>query len=86
MKESAATFPSLDRAIARKEPPPGPAWLRTREGRRYVWELGLIIVIKLVLLGVLWLAFILPWEGRTVSPGAVVQQPHPTASSAAPHD
>ena len=59
MTEGATVSPSHG---AGAHPPPsrssGAGWFRTREGRRYGWELALVIVMKLVLLGVLWLLFV----------------------------
>ncbi len=49
------------------------SWFRTREGRRYGTEIGLIIVVKLALLAALWVVLIHPWP-RAVAPAAAVQQ------------
>jgi len=62
------------------------AWFGTREGRRYGWELGLVIVAKLVLLVVLWLVLIELWPRPPTPPAAVVQQIYLPAVPAARHD
>jgi hypothetical protein len=49
-------------------------WFHTREGRRYGWEIALIIAVKLMLLIVLWFVFIKPWPPATTPPAAVVHQ------------
>ena len=61
------------------------AWFRTREGRRYGWELALIIVVKMALLIVLWFVFIEPWS-RTATPPATVVHQFYTAPAAVGHD
>jgi hypothetical protein len=60
------------------------SWFRTREGRRYGWEIGLIIALKLLLLVVLWFAFIKPWLRTVPPPAAIVQQFYLPAKPAAP--
>jgi hypothetical protein len=61
------------------EGPPGPppssgeAWFRTRDGRRYGREIGVVIVVKLALLILLWFAFIKPWPRAATAPEAVAQ-------------
>jgi hypothetical protein len=49
-------------------------WFRTREGRRYGWELALILLVKLALLLVLWFVFIAPSPRTATDPAAVVRQ------------
>ena len=66
----ALTHVSADRPSAS----PAGTWFRTREGRRYAWEIGLIIVVKLALLVVLWFVFIEPWPRPATSPASVVQR------------
>ena len=55
-------------------PSPGEAWFRTRDGRRYGWEIGVVIVVKLALLIVLWFVFIEPWPRPATAPSINVQQ------------
>jgi hypothetical protein len=64
----------------------GETWYRTREGRRYGWELGLIIVVKLALLMLLWFVFIEPWPRPAVPPAAAVQQLYLPVLPAVSHD
>jgi hypothetical protein len=75
MTHPASTPQRADNGIGPGGSSPSPEpWLRTREGHRYGWELGFVIVIKLALLAVLWLVFIQPWPTRTTPPAIVVQQ------------
>jgi hypothetical protein len=53
---------------------PRKSWFRSGAGRRYGWEIALIVVLKLVLLLVLWFCFINPWPRPATSPATVVQQ------------
>jgi hypothetical protein len=61
-------------------------WFRTREGRRYGWELALIIAVKAALLVVLWFVFIKPWPRAATAPDTVVHRLYAPASAAASHD
>ncbi len=61
-------------------------WFRTREGRRYGWELALIITVKVALLIVLWFVFIKPWPRAATEPATVVHQFYVPASAAVSHD
>lgn len=70
----------------RLSPSSGKTWFHTREGRRYGWEIALIIVVKLVLLIVLWLVFIRPWPHLAAPPAAVVHQLYSPAAPAVHHD
>lgn len=83
---SPATFSRADTGIGTKRLSPslGKTWFGTREGRRYGWELGFVIVAKLVLLIVLWLVFIEPWPRPIAPPAVVVQQLYLPALPAAP--
>jgi hypothetical protein len=87
MTGPASTSQRADNGIGQggSSPSSGP-WFRTREGHRYGWELGFVIVIKLALLAVLWLVFIQPWPSRTTPPATVVQQLYLPALPAARHD
>jgi hypothetical protein len=58
----------------RPSSPSQKTWFRTREGRRYGWEIALIIVVKLMLLIVLWFVFIKPWPRPATPPAAVVHE------------
>jgi cytoskeletal protein RodZ len=60
-------------------------WFRTREGRRYGWEIAAVIVVKLVLLTALWFVFIKPWA-PPAAPHAIVQQLYLPPPPAARHD
>jgi hypothetical protein len=59
-----------------KNPPgtPRKSWFRSGAGRRFAWEIALVVVLKLVLLLVLWFGFIKPWPRPASPPAAVVQQ------------
>lgn len=77
--------------VGADRPPVSPTgtWFCTRDGRRYAWEIGLIIVVKLALLAVLWFVFIKPWPRPATSPASFVQQLYlPAAPAGAPkrHD
>jgi hypothetical protein len=61
-------------------------WFRTREGRRYGWEIAAVIVVKLLLLMLLWLVFIKPFPRPATSPATVVQQFYLPAAPVAHHD
>jgi len=74
MTGPASTSPRADNDIGQGGSSPSGPWFRTREGHRYGWELGLVVVIKLALLAVLWLVFIQSWPSRTTPPAIVVQQ------------
>jgi hypothetical protein len=67
-------------------PSPAEAWFRTRDGRRYGVEIGVIIVVKLVLLVALWFVFIKPWPRPQTPPAVVVQQLYHPAVPAARND
>jgi hypothetical protein len=88
MSQPASTSPTTDTRVGlrRLSSSPGSTWFRTREGRRYAWELGLVIVAKLALLVVLWFVFIAPWPRPATPTASVVQQFYVPATPAAGHD
>lgn len=49
------------------------SWFRSRGGRRFGLEFGLIIGIKLMLLMVIWALFIRPMPRADTSPAALEQ-------------
>lgn len=49
------------------------SWFRGRGGRRFALEFALIIGVKLLLLGVLWLLVIRPLPRAETSPAAIEQ-------------
>ena len=61
-------------------------WFRTREGRRYGWELALVIVMKLVLLGVLWFVIVEASPKSASPPATVVRHLYTSAAPAVRHD
>jgi hypothetical protein len=67
-------------------PSPGETWFRTRDGRHYGWEIGVIIVVKLAVLILLWFAFIKPWPRTATAPAVVVQQLYSPSAPAPRHD
>jgi hypothetical protein len=67
-------------------PSPGKAWFRTRDGRRFGWEIGVIIVVKLALLIVLWFVFIKPWPRPDTAPPITVQQLYLPSGPSLRHD
>ena len=67
-------------------PSPGEAWFRTRDGRRYGVEIGVIIVVKLALLVLLWFVFIKPWPRPETPAARVVQQLYQPAVPAPRND
>jgi hypothetical protein len=84
---SSPPYPRADE----QDPPAAPreSWFRSRAGRRYGWEIALLVVLKLILLLVLWFGFIKPWLRPATPPAAVVQQfytPAPPSGSPAHHD
>ena len=87
MNGPASASPPSVAGVGRGRRPPSStkAWFRTREGRRYGWELALIIAVKVVLLIVLWFVFIKPWPRTATPPAAAVQQFY-TSPAPARHD
>jgi hypothetical protein len=78
-------------SVARRSPwgassSPAKTWFQTRDGRRYGWEIGTIIVVKLALLAVLWLVFIRPWPHQPIAPLITVQQFYMPSAPPARHD
>lgn len=61
-------------------------WFRTRAGRRYGWEIGLVVVLKLALLLVLWFVVIKPWLRPTAPAVSVVRQFYEPAQPASNRD
>jgi hypothetical protein len=49
------------------------SWFRGRGGRRFAREFALIILIKLILLGTLWVLVIRPQPRADTSPAAIEQ-------------
>ena len=88
MSEPASTLsPSIARNGSEgSSPAPGETWFRTRDGRRYGWELCAIIVVKLVVLVLLWFVFIKPWPRPAAAPQITVQQLYMPSAPAARHD
>ena len=70
------------------DPPrsPVPSWFRSRAGRRYGLEIGLILALKMGLLVLLWFVFIKPWQRPAEPPAAVVQQFYLPRLPSARHD
>jgi uncharacterized protein YggT (Ycf19 family) len=68
--------------------PPSTAktWFRTSVGRRYLWEIGLVIVVKLAMLTLLWFAFIAPWSTAAKPVAAAVAQFYRPAHAPIRHD
>ena len=86
MTEPASASPSSVAGRQRLSSSPKKTWFRTREGRRYGWELALIITVKVALLVVLWFVFIKPWPRAATAPATVVHRLYAPASAAATHD
>ncbi len=88
MPEPAFTCPRADSVIGpMRQPLSSPiSWFRTREGRRFGIEIGLIIVVKLALLAALWLVLIQPWPRPATSAASAVQQLYLPAASGGKHD
>lgn len=68
------------------EPSPGTTWFRTREGRRFGVEIAVIVVVKLALLGVLWLVLIQPWARPPGKPITDMRQIYVPSTPAERHD
>ena len=68
------------------EPSPERMWFRTRDGRRFGVEIAVVVVVKLALLGLLWLVFIQPWSRLPGKPATVVQQIYAPVTLAERHD
>ncbi|MEP6881073.1 MAG: cytochrome oxidase putative small subunit CydP [Dokdonella sp.] len=49
------------------------SWFRGRGGKRFALEFALIILIKVILLGALWLLVIRPQPRADTSPAAIEQ-------------
>jgi hypothetical protein len=62
------------------------AWFHTRDGRRYAWEIALVILMKLALLLLLWFVFIKPWVGQATPVVSAVQQIYLPDGAATRHD
>ncbi|HEV8411493.1 MAG TPA: hypothetical protein VGQ30_13355 [Gemmatimonadaceae bacterium] len=60
------------------------SWFRTRGGRRFGMEFGLIIAIKLLLLTVLWFVCFRPHPRPDTSPAAI--ESHLLAPAETSHD
>ncbi len=88
MTEPAFTSPRADSVIGPMRQPASPrtSWFRTREGRRFGIEIGIIIAIKLALLAALWLVLIHPWPRHATAPASAVQQLYLPAASSDKHD
>jgi hypothetical protein len=88
MSQPASTSQSADTRAGPGSLPssPGATWFRTRGGRRYAWELGLVIAVKFALLIVLWLVFIQPWPRPATAPATFVQQLYLPGAPATAHD
>ncbi len=88
MTEPAFTSPRADSVIGpmRQLSSSRTSWFRTREGRRFGIEIGLIIVVKLALLAALWLVLIHPWPRPATTPASAVQQLYLPAPSGDKHD
>jgi hypothetical protein len=64
----------------------GRAWFRTREGRRYAIEIGLIIAVKLAALALFFFVLAALWPHRAVNPAAVVRQYYAPPAAPSHHD
>jgi cytoskeletal protein RodZ len=82
-----SSSPPYPRADGQHSPvAPRESWFRSRAGRRFGWEIALLVVLKLILLAVLWFGFIKPWLRPAAPPATVVQQFYTPASlPASPH-
>jgi hypothetical protein len=58
-------------AVSNDRDPTARSWFRTRGGRRFGVEFGVIIVAKLILLSVLWHVAIKPQPRADTSPEAI---------------
>jgi hypothetical protein len=73
-------------ATQRRSPVASDTWFRTRAGRRYGWEICLVVAVKLALLLVLWFVFIKPWL-RPIAPAvSIVRQFYEPAPLPSHHD
>ena len=68
------------------EPSPERTWLRTRDGRRFGVEIAVVVVVKLALLGLLWLVFVQPWARPPGKPITDMRQIYVPATPAERHD
>jgi hypothetical protein len=86
--ESVSTLPRSVVADRAEDLPPSSAdtWFRTADGRRYAWEIALVIVMKLALLLLLWFAFIKPWGHPATPVASAVQQIYLPDGPANRHD
>jgi hypothetical protein len=62
----------------------GMSWFRTRGGRRFGIEFGLIIVVKMILLSLLWFVCFRPHPRPDTSPAAI--ETHLLAPTETSHD
>lgn len=67
--------------------PIAPSWFRSRGGRRFGLEFGLIVLVKVALLILLWYVLFAPQPRPDTSPAAVERHLFaPSASAEAAHD
>ena len=72
--------------VKRLAPAPAVSWFNTRDGRRYGWEIVLVIVLKLALLILLWFVFIKPWQRPATTPVPAMHQLYGPSVQAIRHD
>lgn len=83
---STFSFPVASDGVKRLPPSSEDMWFNTRDGRRYGWEIGCIIVVKVALLVVLWFVFIRPWQRPAMAPATTVQQLYLPSEQTFRHD
>ncbi len=64
----------------------GKVWFRSRDGRRYGIEIGLIVAVKLAALALLFLVLAALWPHPALTPAVVVQQYYAPPAAASHHD
>jgi hypothetical protein len=85
--EPVATLPRSVVADPPEDPPSSAdTWFRTGDGRRYAWEIAVVIVMKLALLLLLWFVFIKPWGHPATPVASTVQQIYLPDGPATRHD
>jgi hypothetical protein len=85
MNKPASASPSAASRVAGSTHSPGAPWFRSRDGRRYGIEIGLVIVVKLALLVLLCAVLVYVWPRADTPPASVIQRyyapPAPAAAS-----
>jgi hypothetical protein len=84
MNEPASASPSAATRDTGSTHSPGAPWFRSRGGRRYGIEIGLVIVVKLALLALLCAVLVYAWPRADMPAASVIQRYYSPPAPAAP--